>query len=80
MEILSEGFVLPTARGYAPTLEVKDLANGKHHVWYISANSIKSGLEPLRAQNDNRFTGLRIKVRKESSDQKARYEILRVPN
>jgi len=73
VEVLSEGKVIMSIRGYAPVLEVQ--ANGAKHVLYISSKSISEALEPLRQGNGGNFKGLKFKVRKASEDKMAPYEV-----
>jgi hypothetical protein len=71
LEIVSEPFVVMTSRGYAPVVDVKT-AQGDF-ILYISSKSISEGLEPLVKAADNKFTGLKLRVKKESDDQMAKY-------
>lgn len=73
VEVLSEGKVIMSIRGYAPVLEVQ--ANGAKHVLYISSKSISEALEPMRVGNGGSFKGLKFKVRKASEDKMAPYEL-----
>ena len=73
VEIVGEAQVQMTMRGYAPVVEVQAPA-GKH-VLYISSKSISEALEPLRQANGGRFTGLKLRVRKQSEDKMAPYEV-----
>jgi hypothetical protein len=73
LELTSEPFVLLTRRGYAPAVQVKQEDTGEEKVLYISSFSISSALEPLREANDDKFTGIRIRVNKESKDRFAKY-------
>lgn len=71
VDILSEPYVVMTARGYAPVVDVKT-AQGDF-ILYISSKSISEGLEPLVKAADGRFTGLKLRLKKESDDQMAKY-------
>ena len=73
LEVLSEGQVVMSIRGYSPVLEVQTPA-GKH-ILYISSKSISEALEPLRQANGGNFKGLKLKVRKASEDKMAPYEV-----
>jgi hypothetical protein len=48
---------------------------GEEKVLYISSFSISSALEPLREANGDKFTGIRIRVNKESKDRFAKYVV-----
>jgi hypothetical protein len=76
IEILSEGQVIMSIRGYSPILEVQTAA-GKH-ILFISSKSISEALEPLRLANNGSFKGLKLKVRKASEDKMAPYEVEKV--
>ncbi len=73
VEILSEPYVVMTLRGYAPVVDVE--APGGRHILYISSRSISEGLEPLVQANGGRFSGLRLRLRKESDDRMAPYVV-----
>ena len=73
INIQSEADVALTARGYAPVLRVQDAKTRLDYLMYIGARSLAEALEPLRQANGGRFTGLRVRVAKESTDQYARY-------
>jgi hypothetical protein len=73
VEVLSEGKVIMSIRGYAPVLEVQVPA-GKH-IMYISSKSMSEALEPMRTGNGGNFKGLKFKVRKASEDKMAPYEV-----
>jgi len=72
LEILAEPYVVLTFNGYAPALKVKDLRNGLDYEMFISAKSLAQALEPLRLAR-GAFTGIRIKLRKESEDRFSSY-------
>ena len=73
VEILSEPYVVMTLRGYAPVVDVE--APGGRQILYISSKSISEGLEPLVQANGGRFSGLRLRLRKESDDRMAPYVV-----
>ena len=75
IRISSEPYVVFTARGYAPVIEVTDCKSGKSYLLFISARSIAEKLEDLRKANSNRFTGIEIWISKESTDRMARYVV-----
>lgn len=73
IEIVSEPYVVMTLRGYAPVVDVE--APGGRHLLYISSKSISEGLEPLIQANGGRFSGLRLRLRKESDERMAPYVV-----
>ena len=75
MEIISEVDVTPTAYGYTPFLQVKEIKTDSDYGFYISAKSLAAPLEELRKNNGGVFEGIQFRVRKEGTDQKAQYEV-----
>jgi hypothetical protein len=73
VEIVGEAQVLMTMRGYAPVVEVQ--APAGRQILYISSKSISEALEPLRQANGGKFAGLKLRVRKQSEDKMAPYEV-----
>jgi hypothetical protein len=71
VEIVSEPHVVNTMRGFAPVVDVK--TSGGEFILYISSKSMSDGLEPLMKAADGKFTGLKIRVKKESEDKMAKY-------
>lgn len=75
LEALEEPTVIVTFKGYAPVLKVRVRQTGLDYLMYLSAKSIAEGLEPLRAKNAGHFAELCFRIRKQSEDQFAPYEI-----
>ena len=75
LEIVSEPDVVLTIRGYAPIIRVRKVRTGVEYLLYISAKSIAQPLEVLRSNNFGRFKGIRFRIRKESMEAIAKYEI-----
>lgn len=73
VEITSEPYVVMTVRGFAPVVDVK--APGGEFILYISSKSMSDGLVPLIEAQEGRFQGLKLKLKKESDDQMARYVV-----
>ena len=71
VEVVSESYALMSFRGYAPVVDVMG-PDGKQ-VLFISSKSISEGIEPLRQANGGKFTGLKLKLRKETEDRMAPY-------
>lgn len=76
LEILSEPDVVITFHGYAPFLQVRNMKTAVEYRFYISAKSLAASLEELRNNNNGNFTGIKFRVRKESMDRMAKYEIM----
>ena len=70
-DVVSEPFVVMSIRGYAPVVDVKT-ADGEF-ILYISSKSISEGLDPLVQANGGKFSGLKLKLRKETEDRMAPY-------
>ena len=75
VEVVSEVDVVMSYRGYAPVLLVRIIQSGVVKQLYISAKSIALPLEQFRAANDNRFQGLRLRLRKEGAETTAKYVV-----
>lgn len=75
LEIISEPDVVLTFRGYTPILRVRKISNNLEYMLYISAKSLGEPLEMLRKNNAGIFKGIQFRIRKESMDQMAKFEI-----
>lgn len=75
LEIISEIDVVLTTFGYTPFLRVREITTDTDYRFYISAKSLATPLEKLRKDNNGIFEGIQFRVRKESIDQKAPYEV-----
>ena len=71
LEVVSEPYVVMTVRGYAPVVDVKGPQGD--FILYISSKSISDGFEPLVEAGGGKFSGLKLRVKKESEDKMARY-------
>ncbi|MBI4565645.1 MAG: hypothetical protein HY716_13205 [Planctomycetes bacterium] len=74
LEIVSEPYVLMTMRGYAPVVDAKP-AGGEPHVLFIGSRSLGEGIEGEVKKRDGKFSGIRMRVRKESEDKMAKYMV-----
>ena len=74
VEITSEPYVVLTMKGYVPAVRVKSLRNGLEYEMFISAKSLAEGLEPMRREKEH-FNGVQFRVRKESTEQYAKYMV-----
>ncbi len=75
LEIISEADVILTTFGYAPFLLVREITTDIDYRFYISAKSLAIPLEKLRKDNNGIFEGVQFRVRKESTEPKAPYEV-----
>ena len=75
VEIVSEPRVVMTYRGYAPVVEVKVDGEAANKLMYINSKSISTTLEGLKNNNSGNFTGIKVRIRKESNDKFAKYII-----
>ena len=73
--IVSEPRVVMTYRGYAPVVEVQVEGEDAKRLMYINSKSISTTLENLKNENDGKFSGIKIRIRKESNDKFAKYII-----
>jgi len=78
LEVLSDPFVRFANRRYLPAVEVEVLDTGQRLIWYVAAQSVASVLEGVRMARGS-LIGLRIRVRREGSDQAAPYQIELLP-
>ena len=75
VEIVSEPFVVNTFRGFAPVVDVKVEGEEGTKSMYISAKSLADALTPMVDENGGKFTGLKLKIKKESTDNRAPYVV-----
>ncbi len=73
LEIASEPYVLMTMRGYAPVVDVK--VGGAVQVLFIGSKSLSEGIDAEVKKREGKFAGIRLRVKKESADQMARYVV-----
>ena len=73
VKIITEPYVVLTARGYAPVVDIEVDGDAERKVMFISAASLSQALEELRSENGGHFAGIRMRVRKESADRFAKY-------
>ena len=75
LEVVSEADAFLTVRGYAPVLYVRKVRTGVSYQLYISAKSLADPLEALRGDNGGVFSGIRLRIRKASTDRMSKYEV-----
>ena len=73
IECLSEPFVLYKSYGYAPFIKIKVEDERWEKTLLISPKSLAQALQKIVESNNGQFTGLKIRVKKETSDQRAPY-------
>ena len=78
VEIVSEPFVVNTFRGFAPAIDVKVEGEEGIKSMYISAKSLADALTPMVDENGGKFTGLKLKIKRESTDNRAPYIVEKV--
>jgi len=75
VEVTGPPNLINTFRGYTPVLPVKEARTSLDYWLFVQAKSIAEKLEPLREQNNGRFEGLKFRIRKQSMEKLAKYEI-----
>ena len=75
LEVISQPDVYLTFKGYVPFVYVRNVRTGLEYGLYISAKSVSEPLEELRKNNNRRFEGIRMRIRKESMDRMSKYEL-----
>lgn len=73
LEIVSEPYVVNTFRGFAPVVDAKVEGEESIKTIYISAKSLSEPLTPMIEENGDKFTGLKLKIRKESVENRSPY-------
>ena len=77
-EVVDEPEVVLTVKGYTPILIVKAGNTDIKSKLYIAPKSLAEKLDPLRKQNGDKFKGLKFKLRKESLEKFAKYELEKI--
>lgn len=75
IEIISEPYVILNSFGYIPAVEVKVENKNINQFMYINPKTLAEPLDKLRIQNNNKFIGIKLKIRKASEERTAKYEI-----
>ncbi|MBN1384182.1 MAG: hypothetical protein JW983_04780 [Elusimicrobia bacterium] len=73
IEIVSEPYVVNTYHGFAPVVDAKLEDKQEVKIMYIGAKSLADPLSQMLKQNKGKFTGLKLKIKKESNDNRAPY-------
>jgi hypothetical protein len=73
LEIISEPYVVVTFKGYVAALEVLDVGNNDRYELLIAAKSLSDAMEPIRQDNGGRFTGMKIRIKKDGEERTSRY-------
>ena len=76
LEVVSEPYIVMTFRGYTAALETLDVETNESYELLIGGiKSLAEGIEPIREANGGLFSGLRIKIKKESADRSSLYVV-----
>ena len=76
LEVVSEPYIVMTFRGYTAALETLDVETNESYELLIGGiKSLAEGIEPIREANGGLFSGLRIKIKKESAERSSLYII-----
>ena len=73
IRIISDPYVVPTARGYQPVVDILALKVKKKFFIYIGSSSITKQLEALRVFNSDSLINLEFWIRKASDERMAPY-------
>ena len=73
--VLGEPYLVLTARGYAPAIDVIEAKSRQKRFIYVSAASVSSELDKLRVENEGRFNGLEFWIWKESDEKSSKYKV-----
>lgn len=71
--VTSEPYVIYTARGYQPVVNVLERRTKREFYLFIAAKSLSNPLESLRKQNDGKTTGLEFWLHKEGAEKRSSY-------
>ena len=74
VEIISEPYVILNSFGYIPAVMVKVENKNIEQFMYINPKTLAEPLDKLKIQNNNIFTGIKLKIRKASEERTAKYE------
>ena len=75
IEVVGGPEIALTVKGYTPVLIVKIGSSDVKSKLYIAPKSLAEKLEPLRQKNGDSFVGIKFKIRKESMEKFAKYEL-----
>lgn len=75
IEIISEPYVILNSFGYIPAVKVRVESKKIAQFMYINPKTLAAPLDQLKIKNSNSFTGIKLKIRKESEEKTAKYEI-----
>lgn len=75
LEVVGGPEIALTVKGYTPVLIVTIGSADVKSKLYIAPKSLAEKLEPLRQKNGDKFVGLKFRLKKESLDKFAKYEL-----
>lgn len=78
LKIISEPYVILNNFGYQPAVDILVEDKSIKQFLYISPKSLAKPLDELKIKNDNKFTGIQIKIKKTSAEKTATYEIEKI--
>ncbi|MFH1282922.1 MAG: hypothetical protein ABII27_04590 [bacterium] len=78
IEVIGGPEIILTVKGYTPVLLVKVGKSDSINKLYIAPKSLAEKLEPLRKNNEDKFVGLKIRIRKESLEKFSKYELEKI--
>ena len=78
VEVIGGPETILTVKGYTPVLIVAIPGSDVKHKLYVAPKSLAEKLEPLRQKNGDSFTGLKFRLKKESLDKFAKYELEKI--
>ena len=78
IEIISEPYVILNSFGYIPAVKVIVENKKIAQFMYINPKSLAVPLDQFKIQNNNAFTGIKLKIRKESEEKTAKYELEKI--
>lgn len=71
--VTSEPYVVYSARGYQPVVDVLEKKSRREYFLYLSAISLSHTLHVLQEENGGRTLGLEFWLRKESHEKTSKY-------
>lgn len=73
--IASEPYVRYTTRGYQAAVDIIELPHQKYRYLFLSARSLAAPLKQLSEENNGRFTGIEVWIRKNGLEKTSSYVV-----